>query len=58
MAVEKLKGRALDALQGGPEPDFTQKDVCGFVRALNCYSNIKSYRDSKIYTILPASRVL
>ena len=51
MAVEKLKGRALDALQGGPEPDFTQKDVCGFVRALNWYSNIKSYRDSKIYTI-------
>jgi hypothetical protein len=51
MAVEKLKGRALDALQGGPEPDFTQKDVCGFVRALNWYSNIKSYKDSKIYTI-------
>ena len=51
MAVEKLKGRALDALQGGPEPDFTQKDVCGFVRALNWYSNIKSYRDSKTYTI-------
>lgn len=51
MAVEKIKGRALDALQGGPEPDFTQKDVCGFVRALNWYSNIKSYRDSKIYTI-------
>jgi len=51
MAVEKLKGRALDALQGGPEPDFTQKDVCGFVRALNWYSNIKAYKDSKIYTI-------
>ena len=51
MAVEKLKGRALDALQGGPEPDFTQKDVCGFVRALNWYSNIKSYKDSKLYTI-------
>lgn len=51
MAVEKLKGRALDALQGGPEPDFTQKDVCGFVRALNWYSNIKSYKDSKTYTI-------
>jgi hypothetical protein len=49
--VEKLKGRALDALQGGPEPDFTQKDVCGFVRALNWYSNIKSYKDSKTYTI-------
>jgi len=51
MAVDKLKGRALDALQGGPEPDFTQKDVCGFIRALNWYSNLRSYRDSKIYTI-------
>lgn len=49
--VKKLKGRALDALQGGPEPDFTQKDVCGFVRALNWYSNIKTYKDSKIYTL-------
>jgi hypothetical protein len=49
--VEKLKGKALDALQGGPEPDFTQKDVCGFVRALNWYSNIKAYKDSKVYTL-------
>lgn len=49
--VEKLKGRALDALQGGSEPDFTQKDVCGFVRALNWYSNLKTYKDSKVYTL-------
>ena len=49
--VEKLKGHALDALQGGSEPDFTRKDVCGFVRALNWYSNLKSYKDSKVYTL-------